>query len=123
MTQQRLKTQVLVIGAGISGSTSVAPMRGCAPLCLRMSISSAAFFTPAKAASTTASGEPTNVTTVRLVASPGIDVQHFDAPGGFDGRYDPVDYCLVASLAEVGDAFHDTLFHMLCGYIDSSFQR
>ena len=46
-------------------------MRGCAPLCLRMSISSAAFFTPAKAASTTASGEPTNVTTVRLVASPG----------------------------------------------------
>lgn len=36
-----------------------------------MSISSAAFFTPAKAASTTASGEPTNVTTVRLVASPG----------------------------------------------------
>ena len=53
----------------------------------------------------------------------GIDVQHFDAPGGFDGRYDPADYCLVASLAEVGDAFHDTLFHMLCGYIDSSFQR
>ena len=36
-----------------------------------MSISSAALFTPAKAASTTASGEPTNVTTVRLVASPG----------------------------------------------------
>lgn len=36
-----------------------------------MSISSAARFTPAKAASTTASGSPTKVTTVRLVASPG----------------------------------------------------
>ena len=56
---------------GISGSTSVAPMRGCAPLWRRMSISSAARFTPAKAASTTASGSPTKVTTVRLVASPG----------------------------------------------------
>ena len=33
--------------------------------------SPAALFTPAKAASMTASGEPTNVTTVRLVASPG----------------------------------------------------
>ena len=38
---------------------------------LYASISSAALFTPAKAASMTASGEPTNVTTVRLVASPG----------------------------------------------------
>ena len=56
---------------GIRGSTSVAPMRGCAPLWRRMSIVSAARFTPRKAASTTSSGDPTNVTTVRLVASPG----------------------------------------------------
>ena len=41
----------------------------------------------------------------------GIDVQHFDAAGGFDGRYDSVDYCPVAPLAEIRDTFHDTLFH------------
>ena len=65
---------------GISGRTSVAPMRGCAPLWWRMSISSAARRTPAKAASTTASGEPTKVTTVRLVASPGSTSSSFTPP-------------------------------------------
>ena len=56
---------------GINGSTSVAPIRGCAPWCCRMSINSPAFLTALKAASTTASGSPTKVITVRLVASPG----------------------------------------------------
>ncbi len=46
-------------------------MRGCAPLCLRISISSAAFLIPRKAASTAASGLPTKVTTVRFVVAPG----------------------------------------------------
>ena len=62
---------------GISGSTSVAPIRGCAPWCRRMSMSSPAFFTALKAASTTASGGPTKVTTVRLVASPGSTSSSF----------------------------------------------
>ena len=55
---------------GINGSTSVAPMRGWAPWCCLMSISSPAFLTDLNAASTTASGGPTKVITVRLVASP-----------------------------------------------------
>ena len=41
----------------------------------------------------------------------GIHVQQLDAPGGFDGRCDLTDYCLVAPLAEIRDALHDTLFH------------
>lgn len=41
----------------------------------------------------------------------GIHVQQLDAPGGFDGRCDLTDYCLVASLAEIRDTLHDTLFH------------
>jgi len=56
---------------GTSGQTSVAPIRGWAPWCVRMSISSAAFAIPANAPSTTASGSPTNVTTVRFVVAPG----------------------------------------------------
>ena len=43
---------------GIKGTTSVAPMRGCAPECFVRSISSAAFPTPRRAASATASGSP-----------------------------------------------------------------
>ena len=65
---------------GMSGRTSVAPMRGCAPLWRRMSISSDARFTPAKAASTTSSGAPTKVTTVRFVASPGSTSRTFTPP-------------------------------------------
>ena len=56
---------------GTRGQTSVAPIRGCSPECLRMSISSAAFRIARKAASTTASGGPAKVTTVRFVERPG----------------------------------------------------
>ncbi len=55
----------------MNGQTSVAPMRGCAPVCFRMSINSAAFWIPRNAASTAASGVPANVTTVRFVLAPG----------------------------------------------------
>src|SRR5438132_4208314 len=61
----------LTLLTGMNGQTSVAPMRGCAPLCLRMSISSAAFLIARNAASTAASRFPTNVTTVRFVLAPG----------------------------------------------------
>src|SRR5438477_5494105 len=55
----------------MKGQTSVAPMRGCAPLCLRISMSSAAFSIARNAAFTAASGFPTNVTTVLFVLAPG----------------------------------------------------
>ena len=42
----------------MKGTTSVAPMRGCAPLCLVRSIFSRAHAIPAKAASTARSTEP-----------------------------------------------------------------
>jgi len=62
---------------GTSGQTSVAPIRGCAPWCARMSINSAALAIPANAPSTTASGAPTNVTTVRFVVAPGSTFSSF----------------------------------------------
>src|SRR5580693_3376343 len=57
---------MLTPSTGMNGTTSVAPMRGCAPECLVRSISSAAFPTPRRAASATASGSPAMVTTLRL---------------------------------------------------------
>ena len=56
---------------GTNGQTSVAPIRGCSPVCRRMSMDSAAAAMARNAASTTASGAPAKVTTVRLVALPG----------------------------------------------------
>src|ERR1017187_4244302 len=50
----------------MKGTTSVAPMRGCAPLCCVRSINSCALPTPRRAASATASGSPARVTTQRL---------------------------------------------------------
>ena len=64
-------SSIVMPATGMSGQTSHAPIRGCAPLCRRMSITSVARLTPATAASITASGSPTKVTTVRFVASPG----------------------------------------------------
>ena len=55
---------------GTSGRTSVAPIRGWAPWCFLISMSSPAFLTTLNAASTTARASPTKVTTVRFVASP-----------------------------------------------------
>ena len=51
---------------GTNGTTSVAPMRGCSPSCWLRSINSAALVMPRYAASSTASGVPTKVRTVRL---------------------------------------------------------
>ena len=62
---------------GINGQTSVAPIRGCSPLCLLISITSAAFFIAKYAASITALGSPTKVTTVLLVAFPGSTSNNF----------------------------------------------
>src|SRR6202050_2522889 len=60
------QSSMLTPSTGMNGTTSVAPMRGCAPECLVRSISSAAFPTPRNAASATASGSPAIVTTLRL---------------------------------------------------------
>ena len=62
---------------GISGQTSVAPMRGCAPVWRDMSMSSPALRIARNAASQTATGSPTKVTTVRLVALPGSTLSSF----------------------------------------------
>ena len=52
--------------AGTKGITSVAPMRGCWPVCLVMSMVSVAFLVSWKAASPMPVGEPTMVNTQRL---------------------------------------------------------
>ena len=51
---------------GTNGTTSVAPILGCAPLCWFMSINLEAVETAWKAACSTEVGGPTNVMTVRL---------------------------------------------------------
>src|SRR6266496_3293222 len=68
---QAIASSQFTLLTGMNGHTSVAPIRGCAPLCLRMSINSAAFLIARNAASTVASGSPTKVTTVRFVLAPG----------------------------------------------------
>ncbi len=51
---------------GTNGSTSIAPIRGCSPWCVRKSIVSTAFLAARKAASATPARSPTNVSTDRL---------------------------------------------------------
>ena len=65
------QSSIVTPSRGTNGHTSVAPMRGCAPVCRRMSMTSAARLMARNAASATAAGEPTKVTTVRLVSAPG----------------------------------------------------
>src|SRR6202142_3407589 len=60
------QSSIVTPSIGMNGTTSVAPIRGCAPECLVRSINSAAFPTPRRAASATASGSPAMVTTLRL---------------------------------------------------------
>ena len=58
-----------VVPSGTNGTTSTAPMRGWAPVCCSMSISSIARPTAAVAARTTGSAAPAKVTTLRLWVS------------------------------------------------------
>src|SRR5450432_4024099 len=60
---------IVVPSSGMNGTTSVAPMRGCAPLWVFRSMLSRAVAIPAKAASTARSTGATKVTTVRLCDS------------------------------------------------------
>ena len=64
-------SSMVMLATGTRGHTSIAPNRGCAPVWVRMSMSSLALAAARTAASITGSGAPTNVTTVRLVATPG----------------------------------------------------
>ena len=66
-----MHSSMVTPATGTNGHTSVAPMRGCSPVCFDMSISSEAFLIKQNAASPTVSGGPTNVMTVRLVLLPG----------------------------------------------------
>ncbi len=56
---------------GTNGTTSTAPSRGWAPWWPVMSMSSIALAVRRNAPSSTASGSPTKVMTVRLVSAPG----------------------------------------------------
>ena len=46
----------------------------------------------------------------------GVHVEQFDAPGGLDGRGDLPDHGLIASLAEIGNAFNDSLGHRIVAF-------
>ena len=70
-------SSISMLAMGTKGQTSVAPIRGCSPECLLMSMSSDAFLMAKKAASITSSGVPTKVTTVLLVAFPGSTLSSF----------------------------------------------
>ena len=62
----RTQSSSVTPSMGMNGTTSAAPMRGCAPWCVVRSISATAFSTERKAASATAAGGPTKVRTERL---------------------------------------------------------
>ena len=64
-----------------------------------------------KAACTTGSGSPTKVTTVRLVALSGVDVEQLDAFYAFDFVGNLFDDVHVAPFAEVGHAFDELFWH------------
>ena len=72
-----MHSSVVTPVTGTNGQTSVAPIRGCDPLCLLISISSEAFFIELNAAFLTASGEPIKVTTVRFISKPGSTSSSF----------------------------------------------
>ena len=103
---------MVMLATGTRGQTSIAPKRGCAPWCLLMSISSAAFRAERTAASMTASGVPTKVTTVRFRRLTGIDVEQTDAVDGFNLVGDLLDEGEVVAFAEVGDTFDQLLAHL-----------
>ena len=60
------QSSIVAPSSGMNGQTSVAPMRGCSPLCAVRSIRSRAFAMPLKAACTACSRGAAKVTTVRL---------------------------------------------------------
>src|SRR5262245_55344263 len=74
------QSSIVAPSTGTNGQTSVAPIRGCSPRCLAMSMSDAAFLIARNDASSTASGGPIRVITVRLVAAPGSTSRSM-APG------------------------------------------
>src|ERR1700693_1434314 len=61
-----MQSSIVDPSRGMKGTTSVAPMRGCSPVCLHRSIRSPATRMPAKAASTAVSTGATKVMTERL---------------------------------------------------------
>src|SRR5271156_20894 len=85
------QSSMLTPSTGMNGTTSVAPMRGCAPECLVRSISSAALPTPRSAASATASGSPAMVTTLRL----------WSASLSRSSRYTPATWRMASTMASI----------------------
>ena len=67
---------------GINGQTSTAPILGCSPECLLISINSLALEINMNAASTMISASPTKVITVLFVAFPGSTFNNL-IPGYF----------------------------------------
>src|SRR5439155_13123693 len=63
------QSSIVASRTGTNGTTSVAPIRGCSPVCRERSIRSVATRMAARAASTLASGGATNVNTERLWAA------------------------------------------------------
>ncbi len=104
---------------GISGQTSVAPIRGCSPWCRRMSISSAALRMAWNAASTTGSGSPAKVTTVRLVAWPGSTWRRVAPPTASMAGGDLADHLRVSAFGKVGHAL-DQAHRLPCGRCEAN---
>ena len=72
---------------GMKGTTSTAPMRGWAPVCLVMSMSSTALADRRLVASSTARGSPLKVKTVRLwSASEEISIRSMGSPSSMASR-------------------------------------
>ena len=77
--------------------------------CVCVSISSPAFLMARKAASTTASGPPTKVTTVLLVAFPGIHIQQLRTFHRLDLGSDLPDDVHISPLRKIGHTLYELL--------------
>jgi hypothetical protein len=60
------QSSIEVPARGTNGTTSTAPIRGCSPVCVSMSIASIAISTVASSAARTAAASPASVRTERL---------------------------------------------------------
>ena len=96
---------------GMNGTTSAAPMRGCAPWCWVRSISSTAFSTAAEGGVGNGGGRADERQDAAVMVGVlfAIEEDHFG--NGEDGLDDGVDLGGVAPLGEIGDALDQLSGH------------
>ena len=98
---------------GTNGTTSTAPMRGCAPVCVRMSIAAMAARADARSASCERPGLADEAHDEPVVVRIRAAIEQAHAGAERERRDDRLDHLGPASLAVVGDALVELAGHAL----------